>query len=94
MVRRLMVLTVAAVTLALPVCAAAHSTTSETIFHAFSADGTPTIHTESKSGYCWTGSLTADRNDGFTSAFSDAGTRYGRLTTEASPGQRGIGHCT
>jgi hypothetical protein len=64
LVRRLLtLLTVAAITFGLPVCANAHSATSETIFQAFTSDGTPTLHTESKSGYCWTGSLTADRDD-------------------------------
>ena len=49
--------------MAAPAGAGAHSRTTVTIFRAFTADGTPTIHTRSKSGYCWTGSLTANRDD-------------------------------
>lgn len=37
--------------------------TTVTIFHAFNPDGTPTLPLRFKTGYCWTGSLTADRND-------------------------------
>jgi hypothetical protein len=61
--RRLILPAVAVATLGLPTCAAAHSKTTATIFRAFTSNGTPTIHTRSKSGYCWTGSLTAVRND-------------------------------
>jgi hypothetical protein len=35
----------------------------ETIFHPFKADGAPTIHVRSRSGYCYTGSLTIARSD-------------------------------
>ncbi|MGH2832588.1 MAG: hypothetical protein ACRDK2_07415, partial [Solirubrobacteraceae bacterium] len=34
-----------------------------TIYQAFRSNGSPAIATHSKSGYCWTGSGTIDRND-------------------------------
>lgn len=37
--------------------------TKISVFYAFTRDATPTLHTQSKRGYCWTGSLAADRND-------------------------------
>jgi hypothetical protein len=46
-----------------PPTAVAHNTTTATIFQAFTSSGSPTIHTRSKSGYCFTGSLTANRAD-------------------------------
>ena len=60
--RLLLMLTVLAA-LALPAAAAARTHTIETIFHPFKADGTPTIHVRSRSGYCYTGSLAIARSD-------------------------------
>jgi hypothetical protein len=37
--------------------------TTATIFQAFTFTGAPTIHTGTKPGHCYTGSLTIDRND-------------------------------
>jgi hypothetical protein len=62
-VRSLIVLAGSAAALGLPTCAAAHPTTTETIFRAFASTGVPTIQTQSKSGYCFTGSSTIDRKD-------------------------------
>jgi hypothetical protein len=62
------VLTVTASLAALPLAlssasAVAHTTTTATIFKAFHPDGTPTLHAHTKSGSCFTGSLTIDRRD-------------------------------
>lgn len=43
--------------------AAAVGQTQATVFRAFTATGAPTIGVRSKSGYCWTGSLTTTRRD-------------------------------
>jgi hypothetical protein len=57
------VIVVAAAVVAVPASAVARTTTTATIFHAFKADGTPTLHTRSKSGSCFTGALTINRSD-------------------------------
>jgi hypothetical protein len=63
-VRRLaLVVVAAAVVMALPAAGGAHTTTTATIFQAFRANGTPTLHTRSRSGQCFTGSLTINRDD-------------------------------
>lgn len=50
--------------LAIPTAATASlGGTKVTVFHAFTASGRPTLPTKSLTGYCWTGSLTADRDD-------------------------------
>jgi hypothetical protein len=66
--RRLTVLALTASLAALPLAlssasAVAHTTTTATIFRAFHPDGTPTLDAHTKSGSCFTGSLTIDRGD-------------------------------
>jgi hypothetical protein len=61
MIRRFILLAGAVMVLGLPTSAAAHATTTETIFHAFTSTGSSAIPTRSKSGYCYTGSLTINR---------------------------------
>jgi hypothetical protein len=48
---------------AVPAPAAGQRTTKATIFRAFTPDGVPTIPAQSRSGYCFTGSLTINRRD-------------------------------
>lgn len=43
--------------------AAAQLRTRTAIFEGFHSDGSPTIRVQHKRGYCWTGSLAADRYD-------------------------------
>lgn len=43
--------------------AAARIRTQATIFRAFNAAGTPTLRVQSRSGYCFTGSLAINRSD-------------------------------
>lgn len=62
-VRCLAILAVMASIVAAPATASAHSRTTVTVFHAFTPDGTPTVNTRQKSGYCFSGALTVDRND-------------------------------
>jgi hypothetical protein len=54
---------VVAAILGAPTAAAASIRTTATIFRAFTSTGVPAIHTRSKSGYCYTGSSTVDRDD-------------------------------
>lgn len=61
--RWLAVLPALVISLALSAPVAAHTKTVATVFHAFNSGGTPTIPTTSKSGHCFTGSLTINRND-------------------------------
>ncbi len=61
--RGLAVLGIVAIPLMLPAPAAARPRTIATVFHAFTSNGKPSIATRSKSGYCFTGSLTINRND-------------------------------
>ncbi len=60
---RLAILVILAIPLLAPATVTARSTTTATIFHAFSSNGAPTIPTRSRSGHCYTGSLTINRND-------------------------------
>lgn len=60
---RLILAVVLAATLAVPAGAAASTRTTVTIFRAFTSTGAPRIHTRWKSGYCYTGSLSAGRDD-------------------------------
>lgn len=62
-VRRLLLLMAATALVAVPASAVAHTTTTATIFRAFHPDGTPTLQAHTKSGSCFTGSLTIDRRD-------------------------------
>ena len=62
-VRHFVFVMTALVALALPASAAARGHTIETVFHAFRADGTPSIHVQTRSGYCYSGSLAIDRTD-------------------------------
>jgi hypothetical protein len=59
----LTLLAVLGVAVGLPPSAGARTKTTATIFQAFTSTGTPTIPTRSKSGYCYTGSLTINRAD-------------------------------
>jgi hypothetical protein len=64
-VRRLLVavvVVVGVVVLSAP-AAGARLRTRATIFHAFDATGAPTIPVKSKSGHCFSGSLTINRSD-------------------------------
>lgn len=58
-----MLLAVVGSVLGLPASAFARTKTTATVFQAFTSMGAPTIHTQSKSGHCYTGSLTINRND-------------------------------
>jgi uncharacterized low-complexity protein len=49
--------------LAAAAAAGAAESTTVTVFHAFTAAGKPALPTRSATGYCWTGSLAADRSD-------------------------------
>jgi hypothetical protein len=51
------------VALVLPLATQAHTPTQATVFQPFRSNGTPTIPTRPKSGYCYTGSLAVNRND-------------------------------
>jgi hypothetical protein len=62
-IRRLALLAAAAAVMAAPASAVGATTTTATIFQAFKPNGTPTLHTRSKSGHCFTGSLAINRND-------------------------------
>lgn len=46
-----------------PAPAAAKLVTQVTVFNAFTASGAPTFQTRTVKGYCWTGSIAADRKD-------------------------------
>lgn len=46
-----------------PAIAGASGATQATVFQAFGASGKPTFKTRRVKGYCWTGSLAADRSD-------------------------------
>ena len=46
-----------------PASAAARLISKVTVFHAFTASGAPAFKTRKVSGYCWTGSIAADRSD-------------------------------
>jgi hypothetical protein len=46
-----------------PATAGAGGATQATVFQAFTAGGKPTFTTRSAKGYCWTGSIAADRSD-------------------------------
>jgi hypothetical protein len=61
--RVLLAVVVVAAIAAAPTPAAARLTTKATIFRAFNSAGVPTIPVRSKSGYCFTGSLTINRGD-------------------------------
>ena len=60
--RLILTAVVASIVVAAPPATARIRTTA-TIFGAFSSTGAPTIHTRSRSGYCYTGALTTDRRD-------------------------------
>ena len=47
----------------LPAASAAATRTSETVFQAFRPDAKPAIYTTSRSGSCFSGALTIDRDD-------------------------------
>jgi hypothetical protein len=49
--------------LALPAGATAGGAPVITVFHAFTSAGKPTLAIRSARGYCWTGSIAADRRD-------------------------------
>jgi hypothetical protein len=48
---------------ALPAVAGASATTQATVFQAFTSAGKPAFKTHTEKGYCWTGSIAADRSD-------------------------------
>jgi hypothetical protein len=49
--------------MALAASAPAATASVVTVFHAFTPAGTPTLAVRSTHGYCWTGSIAADRRD-------------------------------
>lgn len=62
--RRLLVLLTCAVALALPAGAAAGGGAPViTVFHAFTPAGKPALAVRGARGYCWTGSIAAQRSD-------------------------------
>jgi hypothetical protein len=62
-IRRCVLLAFAAAIVLVPACAEARITTTVTIFRAFTPDGSSTIPTRLKSGSCFVGALTTNRND-------------------------------
>ncbi len=46
-----------------PESVSARTRTAATVFQPFTSTGAPTLHTRTKSGYCYTGSLAIDRRD-------------------------------
>ena len=62
-IRYVMLLAAVASVMAIPASASGHIRTGVTVFEPFASDGTPTLSTRTKSGYCWTGALTSIRND-------------------------------
>ncbi|MGA2470255.1 MAG: hypothetical protein ABSG64_06145 [Solirubrobacteraceae bacterium] len=69
---RLVAVSVSAAALVIPASAAANVGTVVTVFHAFTATGQPMLPTRSVSGYCWTGSIAADRRDAWRCATGNA----------------------
>lgn len=61
--RALTVFAVLAASIVATAPASARPRTQATIFEAFTSTGAPTIPVKVKSGYCYTGSLTINRND-------------------------------
>ena len=61
--RRALLLAAAVGALALPAGATAGSAAAITVFHAFTSAGEPALATTAARGYCWTGSIAADRRD-------------------------------
>ena len=62
-VSRMVGVAAVAVLLAVAATAVASPATKTTVFHAFTAAGAPSLPTKTTSGYCWTGSLAAERSD-------------------------------
>jgi len=62
-VSRVVAVVALTVLLAVAASAVASPATKATVFHAFTAAGAPSLPTKTASGYCWTGSLAAERGD-------------------------------
>jgi hypothetical protein len=60
---RVIAVIIAAMLLVIPTTTLASVRTAVTVFHAFTATGTPTLPTTPASGYCSAGSLATDRRD-------------------------------